>query len=869
MFNKDDPIICEAIGDTYAGVIEHSLKKSNQEDAIVVIEGAFEKLFAMAASDDVTEQSASAECILRIIKAAPSAYFSSNALYIGKCILKLLTKKNLRITDSCLESLLSLILSNSKELLPLLDDILEILVQQVGNSAAIVRKMALDTIHTLCVVSADEMRFYKEEMLETINVVKHDSDNRVKEAAVEATAAIQALEGESTDDNIKPDSTMHMSSFNNATMHHPTSENKSTVMTGKDKKKVKTGQRRESSTLNKRNLNPNFLKTGISEIEIYFNDKKPITMINESATLEPTLTDRSQVKKTDRSESRNLEKSIPELEDPKKNNKILTQPLHISNPTNDSTQQEQPSYIPRMRPEDESNIFKDFEEERDLIKAVDYRQGGNPMDEERKRSPMARRQEDRLATERIRTNRSKTPEADFTQQLQLERLERRHQDFDQEVSEIRRPNIRGADSLHQKVVKTNDYEIRILRKTCEGLKKENDAQLNIIDFHTKRIDSLVSHVQNMTLHINHLLGKVNQLEQNMFQISNARPNSPHQIILPQFGYQPPSAPQKEVFPNYNMASQGGGGGQMGPVQFGYQQPNFQNQPSFGQPGTQMAQYGHVHQPPSTSYDRPAWQIDDSYKRDGDKHAGSGKKNNDRQMKADKWEAKRHKASDSEDEGYDRGHYKQKRNDSEDGRRANKKNNARETLDDRRKKYKSAWKDREESNTKPDISNRQSNFMVADSVDNRPSDNRHKSAEEANEDEELNKSETSEEDVDNEEFQVSNDEIENVLKKDQRKLLDYLADDSNLNKFDQLTKKTVRSLSDRLSELLKCRVESYIEIVVPWIIVCVDSKMLKGHNSSHVLSESLQVVLGAGKSSKQYSQELLKTLDSLRNSLLKQ
>lgn len=865
----DDPIICEAIGDTYIGVIEHSLKKSSQGDAAVVIEGAFDKLFDMASSDDITEQSASSECILRITKGAPSAYFSSSAGYIGKGLLELLSKKQHRCAHQCLESLLSLILSSSKELLPLLDDILGILVQQVGSTSAAVRKAALDTIHSLCVVSSDEMRFYKEEMLETINVVKHDSDNKVREAAIEATAAIQALEGESTEDNIKPESTMQMSSFNNATMHHPTSESKSTLVTGKDKKKVKAGGKRENSALNKRNLNPNFLKTGSAEIEIYFNDRKPMTMVSETALVETTGTSRGQPKTPDKTPTRGLGKTDPGIQHVKTESSGLTKPLHISSPTNESIHQEQPSYIPRTRPEDESNIFKDFEEQRDLIKGVDYGNSGNPMDVERRKSPVARREENRMVSERIRTNRSKTPEADFTQQLQLERLERQHQDFDNEVSEIKRMGDRATDSLRQKIVKTNDYEIKILRKTCEGLKKENDAQLNIIEFQTKRIDSLVSHVQNMTLHINHLLGKVNQLEQNIFQISNARPGTPQQIILPPYGYQAPVVAQQEGYSNYNMVGPGVAAGHPGAGQFGYHQGSFPTQPSFSQPISQLGQFTQPQQPGSPSFGSThPRQKNESSKRDQDKRLESGKKSKHRPEKNGKWETRRPPVEESEEEDYESGHFRPRRKDSDDGRRANKGRRADDEIEDRKKDNKSSWKERKGHSGKAETSNRQSNFMAVDSVEQRASEPSHKSAEEVFEEAEINKSETSEEQVEDEEAQAINDEMEIVLRKDQRKLLDYLSDDSNLNKFEQLTKQSVRNLTKRLAELLHCKVESYIEIVVPWIIACVDSKMLKGHSSSMLLTEGLQAVLGAGKSSKQYSQELLKTLEALKNSLHK-
>lgn len=460
--------MAEAIGETYAGLLEHSLKKSSLEDSQFVLKETLQTLFELMGSSNTTLQIGAAICIQKIIQTGPSLHFSSVVPYLVEQLVGMLKKKKSACGLQCLECLMGLVLYAHKEIPSHLDAILGVIIEQVCNLSPFVRKAALDTIQSLCVLCGDEMKYYKDEMIETINVVRNDQDKRVTESATEALKAVKGLDGEETD-------TTQARVPSGLSIPNPPTPDASTLDPPKPPK--------QTFGINKKRVNPNFIKAGSDDIEIFVSDKAR----TPTSTLPPV--------------EPHVATPLPSPED--KN----TLHMNIS---------KIPNVPPRNRPEEESNIFKDFEDDRELRGIL----------------PRPHREDiDRKSTGPRDRDRSKTPEGDFTQQLN----ERSRRLLQEDASEIDHFGDR-LDPPHLKAAKATDQEIKKIKKTCEGLKKENAAQAKIIDFQNKRIDSLVSHVQNMTLHINHLLGKVNQMEQNLFQISNRGPSHPQQIIVPSFNY---------------------------------------------------------------------------------------------------------------------------------------------------------------------------------------------------------------------------------------------------------------------------------------------------------------------------------------------
>ena len=64
-----------AIGDTYAGLLENTLKNTNESDSVFVLEEAFKSLFQITQEAGVSAQCGAAITISKIIHASPSAYF--------------------------------------------------------------------------------------------------------------------------------------------------------------------------------------------------------------------------------------------------------------------------------------------------------------------------------------------------------------------------------------------------------------------------------------------------------------------------------------------------------------------------------------------------------------------------------------------------------------------------------------------------------------------------------------------------------------------------------------------------------------------------------------------------------------------------
>lgn len=909
-------MVCEAIGDTYSGLLEHSLKKSNQEDATFVIEEAFKLLFDMAGSKSSVEQRAASSCILRIIKASPSSYFNSCSDFLARNLIEVLGKRAIEAAQYTLESILSLVLTSGRSLSGHTDDLLGVLVQHVASGQAATRKAALDTILALCVVSGDEMRFYREEMLETLAVVKSDPDRRVREAALETLQAVQSLADEMTESEIVEDSRLQTSALNQARAKIRTTNVAATApLTNSfkdDKKKGKSAPKREGSALNKKNINPNFMKATSSEIEIYFHEKKP-TYIPPDPPVDPIKTESTKVAnpRVERGGATDRSQHTIEFMESRIENEAIAEPISMADTRVDTHAigLEQPSHIPMGRGADESNIFKDFENDRDLVSTAQRRRQANAMDEERKRSPINRRApEQGFDVERFQ--RTATPDREFRHPIEDDRRRKLLTDEDHIIDKL---VDKTTESIHQKIVKTNDYEIKTIKKTCEGLKKENAAQLKIIEFQSKRIDSLVSHVQNMTLHINHLLGKVNQLEQNMFQISASRQQSPQQIIVPSYGFQLPGATQpldqvqmqgSMAMPQqmHPMGQHGGHPLQMNPAAgnmgYGSMYP-------VAQTAGQKQWNVETAQPDPNPHSRPHFSQNNagglsqnvganpvSFARLGQSEESSGKaKARDAgespgkpKAKQGRWHAQVVEEVDDENLATDRFDHEKGTRDVRVLPEGNgvlafskKKANGPTRVESSEgfgiRSERAKFKGRELGDLdKLDDNRLSANFMNMSStvqggfdeergshIDNLPRGNFDTGELEPEEFEDEQEEETNE----------ANESLKAVLVKDNRKILDFLADDSNLNQFSLLSSPTIQRLAKKLAELLLCRIESYIEIVIPWLIACIESRSLKGSHSRRDLSSSLRSVLTAGKGSKTYKQELLQTLEALKRDLEKQ
>ena len=794
-----------------------------------MLEEAIKNLLDMIEGGQVNQQQGAATSILRIIKTAPSTHFAQVTGLILEGVLNSFKKKNLSCAQTCIECVMSIILYSDKEVPAFIDSILGVLIEQVCNKSPLVRKAALDTIHSMSVVCADEMRYYKDEMIETVKVVKNDPDKRVMEAAQEALKAVRGLQTErdtESEADLNPQKPIKQVSK---------SVDKPPHMQPQDAKANKKGPKKEYG-INKMQVNPNFMKAGSDQIEIFVNEtKRPQSQpIESQERLSQTFND------TRESNFMDAESAAFHQDSFKDNPRPKERP---------GSMHEEPQKVMKKRKEEEAaNIFKDFEEEAANQPRVSeggtrFSQNHKPfsaMDEEHRYHPspppVPPRQADRSA------NRQRTPEQS---QVRGPPEPRGRREFGDEAGE--QAGDRTHDSISQKIVKTNDYETRQLRKLYDGLKRESGAQVKIIEHQNKRIDSLVTHVQNMTLHMNHLLAKVNQLEQNLFQISNTRSQPPQQIILPPYS-----------FPIGGVAPQMGTIGlqQMMP------QPQFQPQ-QFAMPAPQQPSAGNH-----------KWN-------EADKNAS---KENKWKRKAD--EGRRKKSED--DEKPDRAKRKDKlrvdaipldvrdTNDDKKGKPARNKDHRpglpsggqaelEKSDQDSSHQYKSEQKAYHTSHSKRHESVRKKDHQAkADSP---------KNSEKSESDDERSAAEQSEDDslsdlsADSKlKSRELNQALRSVMTRDSRKMLDFLSDFDHLTQFAMLSRSNLQKLCVKLTEFLATRVETNVGIVLPWIDQYVQNDALKRKEDVRAILSGIKVILSSNKSSKMYQQSTLEKLEALRQDL---
>lgn len=815
--SPDDQAIFEAIGETYAGLLEHSLKKSSEEDAVFVLEEAIKTLLEMVETGQPNQQQGAATSILRIIKTAPSTHFAQVTGLLLEGVLGAFKKKSLGCAQTYIECVMSIVLYSDKDVPAYIDSILGVLIEQVCNKSPLVRKAALDTIHTMCVVCADEMRYYKDEMLETVKVVKNDSDKRVVEAAQEALKAVRGLQSErDSQSEADPNPQKPIRQVSKSVDKLPQKQQP-------EAKAGKKGPKREYG-INKQQVNPNFMKAGSDQIEIFVNEAKrpPSQPLESQERLSQTFND------TRESNFMEAESAAFQQDSFKEPPRARERP---GGPQEDPQRQ-----MRKKKEEDTLNIFKDFDQE--AAPPQRTTDGGRPpqhqkvfsgMDEEHRYTPspppQPPRQSDRSAL------RQRTPEQPQARGPGESRVRREFEESQggEQASE------RVSEPTSQKVVKTNDYETRQLRKLYDGLRRENAAQGKVIEHQNKRIDSLVSHVQNMTLHMNHLLAKVNQLEQNLFQISNTRSQPPQQIILPPYSF-----PIGGVAPQ--LSSLG--------LQQVLPQPQFQ--PQF-QPQQPFA--AHLAQPQQP-----------------DRHSA----------KENKWKRRT-------DEG------KRKQSDDDEKDRVRKKDklrvdaiplDVRDTNED--KKARAARNKDARTAVQPGLEPEQSDGDSAHRVKAelkayQSSASKHleslrkkeptpKDSEASGSDDERSAADSADEsrsDLSTDSRQKAralNEALRSVLGRDSRKLLDFLSDFDHLAQFALVSRSNLQKLCVKLTELLASRAETHVGVALPWIDQFVQHGKLERKQDVRALQAGLKVVLSGGRSAKQYQQSTLEKLEALRQDL---
>lgn len=84
--------IFTAIGNTYAGLLENSLRNTNQSDSTFVLEEAFKSLFEILMESNESAQMGVGIVLARIIQITPSRYFKDMFDFLLENIINYLRK---------------------------------------------------------------------------------------------------------------------------------------------------------------------------------------------------------------------------------------------------------------------------------------------------------------------------------------------------------------------------------------------------------------------------------------------------------------------------------------------------------------------------------------------------------------------------------------------------------------------------------------------------------------------------------------------------------------------------------------------------------------------------------------------------------
>jgi hypothetical protein len=838
-----DPEIFQAIGETYAGLLEHSLKKTNETDSLYVLQEALKSLFEVMASGSANTRIGACVSVLKIIQSSPSQFFGALFEFIVTNLIGVIRKHKASCTYQCLECLISLCLCNDKQIPDHLDNILSVLIENVCHEKAAVRKLCLDNMHSLCVVCREEMKFYKEEVLQAVQLAKRDTDSEVVRAAAEALNVIRELEG--VDETLQEKEDIeNVQNISEGRKGKGTGQGKQPKVTNERKAAV---QKKEYG-INKKNMNPNFMRSGTDEIAIFVSDKRPVSVeVKENVKVAPR----------DVEEERSRSGSLEGEERPDFGNSTFGMLRgQEENLFMQETRPEKDSRDKRMGFEEDSQFSRQaqFQAERNTSKSPERQK----VVETQRTAELDRQQRDRMELGR--------------NQVERERSKERNQFV--EITE-QSDNFEQSRAVKKSVRKEKE-DLSHLRGFCETLKRENMSQAKVIDFQNKRMDRLVTHVQNMTLHINHLLGKVSQLEQTVFHMSNARNVQAPQIILPSFAYpQQPQVQQEPQFAEFGMFNPANSSNfqqkQVQPGNIGnkwMQGSQMQNNAKFQKANPQGQQY------PQSGYNQQIQAQEFS------------------EMKPtanNKWKAKREVVDEKPmrplDELASSSGIKKKGNPVEAVDHQNK--NGRVTrpetkkikidpvavehisLDSgKKKKGEPGRKKYMETGNQLELE-RESQEEELSSVEAQETESgleaeEEEEMEEGGEETEEREEEEEEEDLEeNLKVKELNKYIEGVLNKENRKVIDFLADYDNLGHFDDLNLTVGSKLLGKLTELVSGRIENQISVCLPWLTQFVEQRRIDSKEEAKELLGAIKTVLGTGKSNKVYQQETLEELERLK------
>ena len=114
-------------------------------------------LFQIVKKGGTNSQQAAGISIHKIIQASPSNHFSNIFEFLFKEIYNYLSQDTCKAPHEMLESLLGICLGNQDKVATKLETILEIVLRYIYKEDPKVKKIAVDIVYTLCVITKTQM----------------------------------------------------------------------------------------------------------------------------------------------------------------------------------------------------------------------------------------------------------------------------------------------------------------------------------------------------------------------------------------------------------------------------------------------------------------------------------------------------------------------------------------------------------------------------------------------------------------------------------------------------------------------------------------------------------------------------------------
>jgi hypothetical protein len=106
----------------------------------------------------------------------------------------------------------------------------------------------------------------------------------------------------------------------------------------------------------------------------------------------------------------------------------------------------------------------------------------------------------------------------------------------------------------------------------------------------------------------------------------------------------------------------------------------------------------------------------------------------------------------------------------------------------------------------------------------------------------------------------------LLENEPRRLIDFLEDGENLRQFGELSASNIERLASRVTDLLSFKVETYIEVCVPWVHRLIASGSLRSAGQAADLAYVVSQILSGDRNKKVYQFETLRELQALARDL---